>query len=442
MDWKAVEQETLNHLQKLVRFDTTNPPGNETPAAQYLADVLRAEGIEAQVLESAPGRGSLVARLKGTGEKRPLLLLSHLDVVPAVRERWEHDPFAAEVIEGYLWGRGTVDTKQLTAMELMTVLLLKRQGLTLKRDVILAATADEEMGGKMGVGWLMENHPQLLDAEYAINEGGGFALEVNGQRIYLCHTAEKGVFWIKLRTRGRPGHASTPKGDNAVVHLAEVLARLGKARLPMHRTNTVETFIKGLARTQKFPKSFILPLVLNPLFESFVLSRLPEEGLLKPALRAMLHNTATPTVLRAGEKTNVIPSVAEAQVDCRMLPGQTPESVLAELKPYLGEGVEVETIMTSTPYETDYRSELYETIREVVIEHDPGSEVLPFLLTASSDSRYLAQRGIKVYGFAPMKYEPGLSPLELAHGDNERISLESLAFGTRVFYEVVRRFVT
>jgi len=440
IDWEAVKQEVIGYLQDLVRFDTTNPPGNETPAAEYLAEVLRREGIEPIVLESAPGRGNVVARLKGTGEKGPLLLLSHLDVVPVERDKWEHDPFGGEVIEGYVWGRGTVDTKQLTAMELMVLLLLKRQGIRPKRDIILAATADEEMGGKMGLGWLLENHPELIDCEYAINEGGGFGIQLGKRRYYLCQTAEKGVCWLKLRAKGKPGHASVPKGDNAVVYLSEALVRLSKARLPQHRTATVEAFIRGLAKGQGFPASLLFPLLLNPFLEPFILRCLPKEGLIVPLMRAILHNTASPTVLRAGEKTNVIPSTAEAKVDCRLLPGQTPESLLAELKPILGEKIEVEVITTSTPYETDYRTDLYELFGEVLAERDAGSATVPFMIPGSSDGRYLAARGVRVYGFSPMKQEPDLPLLELAHGHNERLSVENLVFGTEVLYEVVRRF--
>ncbi|HDH09412.1 MAG TPA: M20/M25/M40 family metallo-hydrolase [Chloroflexi bacterium] len=440
INWTAVKEEVTGYLRDLVRFDTTNPPGNETPAARYLADILEREGFEVTLLESAPGRGNLIARLEGTGEERPLLLLSHLDVVPAEREEWERDPFGGELVDGYIWGRGTVDTKQLTAMELMTLLLLKRQGFVPRRDIILAATADEEMGGRYGLGWLLETHPHLLDCEYAINEGGGIGFDFGGRRFYVCQTAEKGVCWLKVRTKGRAGHASIPTKDNAVVHLAGALTRLAQAKLPMHRTATVEAFIRGLARGQKFPASLLFPLVLNPLFEPLILRSIPAEGMIGPALRAMLHNTATPTVLRAGEKTNVIPSTAEAEVDCRMLPGQSVESLLAEVKPILGEEVEVEVFATTTPYESDYHTELYELFGQVLAKLDPGSTVVPFLLTGSSDGRYLAAKGVKVYGFSPMKQEPGLPILELAHGRNERISVENLLFGTRVLYEVVRRF--
>jgi len=440
VDWTAVQKEVTGYLCDLVRFDTTNPPGNELPAVEYLRDVLAGEGFEPTVLESAPNRGQLIVRMKGTGESPPLLLISHLDVVPVERDKWERDPFGGEVVDGVIWGRGTIDTKELTAMQLMVLLLLQRQGFTPKRDIIMAATADEEAGGKAGVGWLVENHWPLIEAEYAINEGGGFGLDLGGRRVYIIQTAEKGVCWMKLRATGKPGHASTPRGDNAVVHLTEALTRISHAKLPQHRTATVEAFIKGLAKTQKFPASVLLPLVLNPLLEPLLLKQISANEMLGPMMRAMLHNTATPTVLQAGQKTNVIPSEATAEVDGRLLPGQRPEDLLAELRPYLGDKVEVEFLTTSQPCEVDYHTPLYELCERVLQEFDPGCAAVPFLITGSTDGRYLAQRGVKVYGFAPLQQEPGQSLWEMIHGHNERLSVKNLAFGTRVLYEVVRRF--
>ncbi|RLC75410.1 MAG: hypothetical protein DRI61_14975 [Chloroflexi bacterium] len=442
MDWESIREEAVKYLQDLVRINTTNPPGNETPAAGYVADVLRKEGIEAQIVESEPGRGNVIARLKGSGEKGALLLLSHLDVVPVEPEHWEHDPFGGELIDGYIWGRGTVDTKQLTVMEMLCLLLAKREGLSLKRDLVLAATADEETGGKLGVEWLVKNRPELQECEYAINEGGGFGFDLGGKRYYLCDSAEKAPCWIKVKAKGTPGHASTPRGDNAVLKLAEAIARLGKARLPMHRTAPAEVFIKSLARDQKFPNSVLLPLVLNPIFEPLIMRQLPEDSEIKPMLRAMLHNTATPTILRAGKKTNVIPSEAEAEVDCRVLPGQTKEDLFAEIRPYLGEDIEIEVLTEPMPFETDYNTELFTVFQEVIAEEDPGAKVVPFMLTATTDSRFLARKGVKVYGFSPMKPDPKASFLELAHAHNERISVENLMFGVRVLYKIVKRFCT
>lgn len=430
----------VHFLQDLIRIDTSNPPGNEIAAAQYLAGVLRQEGLEPQVLESAPGRGSVVARLSGDGSQRPLLLMSHIDVVPADAQEWQHAPFAAEVADGYMWGRGTIDTKNLTAEELAVLIALKRSGTRLKRDVIFAATADEEAGGRYGMAWLAKTHPELVNAEYAINEGGGFGLNVGGKHFYLVQTGEKGVCWMKFTAKGTAGHASMPRDDNAVARLCSVLERVSQARLPQHRTHTVDGLIHALASAQKPPNNLVLPLVLNPLFEPLILKQLTKAGDLGLGIRAVLRNTVTPTVLRAGSKTNVIPGEATAEVDGRLMPGFTPEDLLRELRPYIGNDVQVEFMMTSLGYETEPASPLFDLFQQVLNEHDPGSVAVPFLVPGGTDGRFVAESGTKVYGFSPMRQEVGINALSMAHAKDERISLANLEFATAVLYDVVSRF--
>jgi len=436
----TISDMAIEFLRDLIRFDTTNPPGNELPAAQYIADTLRREGFEPVVLESAPGRGNVVARLRGDGSAGALLLMSHLDVVPADPQEWDHPPFAAELADGYIWGRGAVDTKQLTAMQMAVLLALKRENVPLKRDVIFAATADEEAGGVYGMDWLVKNHAGLVDGQYAINEGGGFGVEVSGRRFYVCQTGEKGVCWMKFTARGTPGHGSIPRGDNAVAKLCAALARLSQARLPQHRTATVERMVRSLAAAQKLPLSLLLPLVLHPLLERVILQRMGSQSEVAAALCATLHNTVSPTVLRAGQKTNVIPSEATAEVDGRLVPGQQPEDLLREIRPYIGDEIEVQIIMRSQPYESEYTSLLFDLFQQVLAQHDAGCTVVPFLVPGATDGRFLAEKGVKVYGFSPAKQEPGWHLLELAHARNEHISLANIDFGTKVLYDVVRRF--
>jgi acetylornithine deacetylase/succinyl-diaminopimelate desuccinylase-like protein len=430
---------SVKYLQDLIRIDTTNPPGNELPAAQYLAEVLRQGGLEPTVLESAPGRGSVVARLRGDGSQRPLLLMSHIDVVPAEAREWTHPPFAAEIADGYLWGRGAVDTKNLTAIELATLLTLKHAGASLKRDLIFAATADEEVGGQYGMAWLVNTHPELVDAEYAINEGGGFGLEVGGKRFYLVQTGEKGVCWMKFTVKGTPGHGSIPHDDNAVTKLADALTRASRARLPQHRTATVDRLVRALAGAQPFPASVMLPLVLNPTFEPLILKQMAKAGAVGMVLRATLHNTVSPTMLKAGSKTNVIPSEATAEVDGRTMPGFKPEDLVRELRPYIGDEVQVDITTSSDGYESEPASPLFDLFQQVLSEHDAGSVAVPFLVPGGTDGRFLADKGVKVYGFSPLRQEPGLNVLELAHARNERISLANLEFATQVVYDVVRK---
>lgn len=440
IDWEEVKEEVTVYLQELLRIDTTNPPGNEIRAARYLEGVLSEEGFEPLVMESAPGRGNLVARLKGSGEAPPLILLSHLDVVPAEAEKWTHHPFGGELAEGYIWGRGAVDMKNLTAIEMMVLILCRRYQLPLKRDLILVATADEETGGKLGAGWLAEHHPGLLEAEYAINEGGGFPILVGGKSFYTCQVAEKGVCWMKLIARGKPGHGSIPHDDNAVLHLARVLDRLGRAEPPIHLTDTVAEFLRRIAQEQERDVASQIEDFLVGKAERLNLEELPIDPFIALMLNAMLHNTFTPTILRAGSKTNVIPSEAIATIDGRVLPGQEKAAVLGELVEAIGEEMEKRVEEFRPGLETSFATPLYEAICQVMAQHDPEGIIVPYMVTGGTDAMHLAKRGVKVYGFCPTRYDPGLSPLELAHAHDERISQENLLFGTRVIFDLVARF--
>ncbi len=440
IQWEQLYDRVTRTLQDLIRFDTTNPPGNETPCAQYIQERLAAEGIQATVLESAPGRGNIVARLKGDGSERPLLLLSHLDVVPAEADQWEHPPFSGDLIDDYVWGRGAVDMKGLTAIELEILLLIKRMALPLKRDIILAATADEEAGGLYGLGWLVTNHLDLIDAEYCINEGGGIGVKLGDRWAFLCQTAEKGICWTKMIARGEPGHASTPKGETAVGRLAAAVDRLAHTRLPQHHVKTVTTLVQSLSQILPPPLDQGILGLLDPETEPQTLQMLPDPTL-AALMSASLRNTATPTILRAGTKVNVIPSVAEAEIDCRLLPGQTPDDALAEIRAVVGNEVELEVVRTSPGVESEYDTPLFHLLDQVINEFEPGSMTVPFMVTGATDGRYLAARGVHVYGFWPMKEMPGGPRVfDLAHAHNERISLDNLRFGTRTLWEIVHRF--
>ncbi len=420
------------HLQNLIRIDTTNPPGGETAACRYIADVLDRAGIEHRIYEPEPGRGSIVARLRGDGSARPLLLLSHLDVVPAEPEEWSRDPFGGELAEGEVWGRGALDCKGAVALWLTVLLRAKEEGLRLKRDIIFAATADEEAGGSLGVGWLVENHPEELDAEYCLNEGGGASMVLGGRTFFTYQTAEKGICWLRLRARGVGGHASVPHGENAVVRLAEAVARLGRSSLPVHLTETPERFLRGIA--EGLGRDLDLS---DPVRQARALAGDEYQAL---TFLAMLRNTACPTVLRAGSKTNVIPSGAEADVDCRLLPGQGPEDVLREVREVLGaevlEHLELEVVRSGQPNWSSADTELAAVIGEVLEQKRPGSVLVPLLVPGATDARYLRSRGTTVYGFVPTL--PDVDERSV-HGVNERISLASLAFGLEVGWEVVRR---
>jgi acetylornithine deacetylase/succinyl-diaminopimelate desuccinylase-like protein len=438
LDFNAIRDEAVQHLRALIRLKTVNPPGNETLAAEYLADTLRSEGIEPVVLEGASRRANVVARLSGTRDAGPLLLMGHTDVVPAEADQWTHPPFAGDVADGYVWGRGAVDMKHMVAMELMVMLLLQRLEIPLHRDVIFMASADEEEGGRWGAGWLVDHYPDLIRAEYALNEGGGHAYEIGGTLFYTCQTAEKGYARFGLRARGRPGHGSVPHEENAIHRLAAALTRLEAQPLPLHVTDTVRAMLETIAQRQ----SAEVRSGLQTLLEGGGLEpdSIPLRNDLRRVFVAMLRNTATPTMLEAGSRINVIPSVAEARVDGRIVPGQTRDSFRAELEPLLGDNVEMEFLDFGPPLESDLDSPLFDTIREVMAEQVPNAVLMPYMLTGATDAKHIVRLGTRVYGFSPVRHDPNAQVFGLAHAHDERIAVESMGFGTRVLFEVTRRF--
>ncbi len=441
IDWNAVREEVTGYLQDLIRLDTTNPPGNEILAAKYLAGVLRSEGFDPQVTESQPGRGNITARLTGGGE--PLMLLGHTDVVAVEPDQWRHPPFGGQVHDGYVWGRGALDMKNMVAAELMVFLLLKRQGIKLKRDVIFAATADEEAGkGGHGVGWLLDNHPEQVDAPFVLTEGGGADFRVGDSRFYTCQTGQKGICRFRMSAAGRPGHGSRPHRENAVVRLSEAVAALGRAVLPMHPSTTVRAFLDGIADTQDSGTADLLRSVLDPSCSESALESLPVAGEMVSNLRALLRNTASVTMLEAGQKINVIPAEATAWIDGRLAPGQTDTSFFEEIRSLIGDDVRIEVDQYTPPLEAGIDSPLYRTIVEVMADHDPGARVVPSLSTGGTDAKHICPRrpATKVYGFMPHSGAPGEEEWQLIHGHNERTSVENLGFGTRVLYDIVHRF--
>ncbi len=438
INWNAIREETLHYLQELLRIDTTNPPGNETKAAEFIASILRRDGIEPIILESAPGRGNLVARLKGDGRAAPILLMVHLDVVPAEPGGWTHPPFAGDVADGFVWGRGALDTKELAAMELMVMLLLKREGKPLARDVIFMANADEEAGGSKGAGWMVKEHPDLIRSEYALNEGGGFSLDILGERFFTCQVAEKGSARFAMRARGRPGHGSMPHPDNAVLKLADAIQKIGAAEFPLHVSPTVGAFFESVAAKLGKRAEADVRALLDPKKHRAAMNKLGLGDGLGAMIYAMLHNTVTPTILKAGARINVIPSVAEAQCDVRLIPGQTARDFLAELRAVIGPEIEIEFLTDTPGLESDHSTPLFDAISRVMAQHESNAPVLPYMIVGATDARHVRKLGTKVYGFCPMTTVTG--ELDRVHGHDERISVDNLAFGARVLYEVVGEF--
>jgi acetylornithine deacetylase/succinyl-diaminopimelate desuccinylase-like protein len=394
------------------------------------------------VLESEPGRGNVVARLEAQAkdaDDSALLLLSHLDVVPAEPARWRYPPFGGVLAEGHVWGRGALDMKNTTVAELMAILLLRRMRLPLRRDVVLAATADEEIGGERGLGWLMATHPELLDdCAYAINEGGGNGYLVGDRRLYTCQTAEKGVCLLVLTARGRTGHAAFPHDENAIARLGRAVSRLGASSLPLHPIPLVREMMAAWLAASG-PDAPAVDEVLTGAANEGSLA--PYFGALARPLSAMVRNTATPTLIEGGVKINVIPGEARAQLDGRILPGMTQEQVVREVEeaiddPSVGVSVRLFFPASSGGYDHD----LYRTIVQVMSELDPGSEVVPYLMVGVSDARHLMRRGVQVCGFSPYREDPAAPSASLFHGDNERISVDNLEFGVRALYRIVESF--
>jgi acetylornithine deacetylase/succinyl-diaminopimelate desuccinylase-like protein len=441
IDWERAGAEAVEHFKALLRIPTVNPPGNERPAAEYLARLFAAEGIEHTIIESEPNRASIVARLRGTGQAAPLLLNGHLDVVPVDRERWTHDPFGAVEADGYIWGRGAVDMKNMVAMGAMALVLLRRSGVRLARDVIFAGVADEEAGSRKGALFLVEKHPELVRAEYVLNEVGGHTFYVGGRRFYPIQVSEKGVCWFEVTAEGEAGHGSMPHPGNPVLRIAKAITALGEAKLPIHVTPVVERFLRTIAQGAPFPQSHVLPLLVHPRLADHLLGLIrrqqPERA---RGLNALLRHTVSPTMLAASSKVNVIPSRASVHVDGRVVPGHSMSEFLAEVERAIGPGL---TITVHEQHEgTTFPSDtpLYRAIVAVLERHDPGGIPVPYMIPGFTDSFAYARLGAVCYGFAPVRLGPDLDFSRMYHGHDERIPRDGFVWGVRVLYELVRDF--
>lgn len=435
---EAEIRSAIDHLKQLIRINTINPPGNESDACRYLKTILDREGIACQILEAVPGRGNIIARMKGDGSKKPLLLTSHLDVVPAEPEFWEVDPLSGVERDGFIWGRGAVDMKQMTALELAVFLKAHREKLPLKRDIIFAGVADEEAGCRHGSKWLVENHPELIRAEYAVNEVGGFSLTVDDTVFYPIGVAEKGLCWFNIIAKGAPGHGALPHDDQAINYACLAAHRLASNNLPHHNTPIVDNFIGAIAARQKFPQNLILKAMRNRWLSSLVIKRLLPDKEKARNFWNMFRNLATPTMLKAGQKENVIPSRASVTVDGRFLPGHTVEGFLNEVRAFIGPGFDIEIITAEAALEMrDFDNPFYSAIKNSLKKLDPGCVPVPFLIPGYTDAKHYHKLGIKCYGFAPTKLPAELNFGKMYHGHNERIPVDAIGFGVKALWDVM-----
>ncbi|HEY0534186.1 MAG TPA: M20/M25/M40 family metallo-hydrolase [Actinoplanes sp.] len=426
--------EVVGICRDLLRIDTTNTGDQRTTvgervAAEYVAEKLGEVGVPAEIYESAPKRANLVARIPGADRSRGALLMhGHLDVVPADAREWSVPPFAGEIKDGYLWGRGAIDMKDMDAMMLAVVRDWKRTGYVPPRDVVICYTADEEAGMEYGSQWLVQNHPDLFEGcTEAIGEVGGYSYTVSDDlRLYLVQTAEKGLDWLQLHATGRPGHGSFVHDDNAVTALAEAVAAVGRHRFPIVVTPTVRRFLLEVGDA--------LGIEIDPDDPEIAVAKL---GPIANLIGATIRNTANPTRLEAGYKDNVIPGKASATIDCRLLPGQE-DNFLEELRGLIGPDIEIEHKHRQPPVETEFEGSLVGAMAAALRAEDPAARTIPYMMSGGTDAKAFATLGIRCFGFAPLRLPPDLNFSSLFHGIDERVPVEGLEFGVRVLDRLLR----
>jgi acetylornithine deacetylase/succinyl-diaminopimelate desuccinylase-like protein len=419
----SAEDEVVDLCRDLIRFNTSNPTHPERPAAEYVAEKLAEVGLEPTVVESEPGRTSVVTRMTGTDSSRGALLIhGHLDVVPAEAADWTIDPFSGEIEDGCVWGRGAVDMKDMDAMTLAVVRDRMRQGRRPRRDVVLAFVADEEAGGVQGAHYLVDNHADLFEGcTDAISEVGGYSWSVSErQRLYLIQTAEKGIAWLRLKARGRAGHGSMLNDDNAVTTLSEAVARIGRHRFPLQLIPSVDAFLREVADA--------LDIEYDPKDPEATVAKV---GSLARLVGATLRHTANPSMLEAGYKANVIPQTASATVDCRFLPGRE-DDFTAEVDRVLGPDIEREWVHFDKGVETEFEGDLIDAMCAALKAEDEGARPVPYCLSGGTDAKSFSELGMRCFGFSPLRLPADLDFTAMFHGVDERVPIEGLKFGVRV----------
>ena len=431
--------EAVELLSQYLKLDTTNPPGNEILAARYFKAIFDKEGIESRIYESAPGRASIYARLKGNGTKKAMVLLNHMDVVPADKRFWKEDPFSGLIKDGYVWGRGAYDMKGMGVIELMAMLQIKRAGIALKGDLIFLGTADEEAGGTMGAGYMVANHFDLFkDVGSVINEGGGGTATAEGKTLFVgVGVAEKSPLWLKVISQSEPGHGSTPRPDSSVNKLVRALARILAYQPPLDVSALVQRRNADLAhlaataelreKNRDLRASLTDPTFANEFSKSIFNN-------------AQVRNTIAVTMLEGSSKVNVIPPEAVAQLDVRLLPNQNPDEFLKILRAVISDdSLKVERTMSFPPSSSPPEGELPNAIRQVAAKYDPGVTHTIAVGNGFTDCHFFREKGVPCYGFQPYRIRAN-DPTGF-HGNNERMSVENIKFGTAFMFDLVKRMV-
>jgi len=423
-------------LQQLLRFDTTNPPGNERACIEFIQELLEGAGCETETYAKDPARPNLVARISGSGGGTPLLLYGHVDVVTTSGQQWSQPPFGGELVDGFVWGRGAADMKGGVAMLISAFLRAKQEDLRPRGDVVLAIVSDEEAGGDFGARFLVEEHPELFDGvRVAIGEFGGFSFELGGKRFYPIQVAEKQMCWLKATIGGPGGHGAMINRDGTMARLGRFLRDLDRKRLPVHVTPVARAFVDGVAGELPRPQRLLMESLLKPALTDRALRLMGPGG---RSTEPMLRNTVNATIVHGGEKINVVPSEIALELDGRLLPGLQPEDLIAELHDLAGHDVELEVIRHD-PGASEPNLELFDTLASVLRELDPEGIPVPLLQIGVTDGRFLSRLGIQTYGFLPMRLPADLPFLTLIHAADERVPAEALEFGTDGIFRVLQR---
>lgn len=435
---EPIHERPVDLLSELIRFDTTNPPGDERACVEWIADRLADYGVDSETYAMDPDRPNLLARLEG-GDAPALLLYGHVDVVPTTGQDWTHPPFSGVVEDGYVWGRGALDMKGGVTMMLSAFLRAAAEDVDLAGDLLLCIVSDEEGGGDHGAAFLAEEHPEVFEGvEYAIGEFGGFAAEIAGERFYPIQVNEKQVCWLRATFRGEGGHGSRPREKSAMTDMARAVTAVSENRLPVRIIPAVEEMIEAIAAELPPEVGEQFRGLLDPERTDEVLDALGEDGELFDAL---LHDTANPTVVRGGDKENVIPSEVSLTLDCRLLPGQGRSDIEAELREVIPDDVDVEfETIRHEPFPAETDQGLFPLLSDVLSDADPEGTAIPFVLGGATDGRHLARVGVQSYGFTPLNVPPDFDFWSLAHAADERMPIECLEFGAEAMYEAVTRY--
>jgi len=439
LDWPALEEEAVRVFTHYLQIDTSNPPGNERRAADFFAELFERDGIPSQIYESAPGRASIVARLVGDGSKPSVVLMHHMDVVPAEARHWKAPPFGGEIRDGAAWGRGAIDDKSMGVASAIALLALARERAPLAGDVIFLGVADEEVGGAAGAGFMVTAHfDQFANVGVVLNEGGYIAIDAqSGQvRYYAVETAQKVPLWLRVTATGTPGHGALPRADSAPSRLLAALSRIQAWSTPVHVVPELQRFYADTASLEPPERSERLRDLRSALLDA----KFAAEFTANPRQNAQVRNTITLTVLHAGSKTNVIPPEASAELDVRLLPDQDPQAFLGELHQVIADDqIRVETLLSFPPASSPREHAFLDVLAEIAAHRHPGAVISTPLATGFTDCHYFRERGVPCYGFMP--FELSDRDASLVHGNDERLSLANLKSGSHLLYELVSRLV-